>query len=45
MKIQIEDINEFSQILNFNYKFREINLGNNNLKNYENIKNYWLDRE
>lgn len=37
-KTNIEDSNEFSDVLNFNYKFRDINQENSNLKNYENIK-------
>lgn len=37
MKTQIENPQEFSQILDFNYKFREINLGKSQLKDYENI--------
>ena len=38
LKTNIEDSEEFSDILNFNYKFRDINQECNNLKNYENIK-------
>ena len=38
LKTNIEDNEEFSNILNFNYKFRDINQEGNNLKNYENIK-------
>lgn len=38
MKVQIEDISEFSQILDFNYKFKKINSGNYELKGYESIK-------
>lgn len=38
IKTNIEDSEEFSDILNFNYKFRDINQECNNLKNYENIK-------
>ena len=37
-KTNVEDSKEFSDVLNFNYKFRDINQENNNLKNYENIK-------
>ena len=36
-KTNVEDSDEFSNILNFNYKFRDINQDCNNLKNYENI--------
>ena len=38
LKTNIEGSEEFSDILNFNYKFRDINQEGNNLKNYENIK-------
>lgn len=38
LKTNIEGSEEFSDILNFNYKFRDINQECNNLKNYENIK-------
>lgn len=38
LKTNIEDSEEFEDILNFNYKFRDINQECNNLKNYENIK-------
>lgn len=38
LKTNIEDSDEFSDILNFNYKFRDINQESNNLKNYENIR-------
>ena len=38
LKTNIEDSEEFSNVLNFNYKFRDINQECNNLKNYENIK-------
>ena len=38
LKTNIEDSEEFDDILNFNYKFRDINQECNNLKNYENIK-------
>lgn len=37
-KTNIEESNKFSDILNFNYKFRDINQEYNNLKNYDNIK-------
>ncbi len=36
-KTKIDD-NNFSSVLNFNYKFRDINQEGNNLKNYEKIK-------
>ena len=36
-KTKIDD-NNFSNVLNFNYKFRDINQEGNNLKNYEKIK-------
>ena len=36
-KTKIED-NDFSNVLNFNHKFRDINQEGNNLKNYEKIK-------
>ena len=38
LKTNIEDSKEFADVLNFNYKFRDINQEYNNLKNYENIK-------
>lgn len=38
LKTNIEDSQYFSDILNFNYKFRDINQEYNNLKDYENIK-------
>ena len=38
IKTNIEDYNDFSNILNFNYKFRDINNENVNLENYDNIK-------
>lgn len=38
LKTNIEDSEEFADVLNFNYKFRDINQECNNLKNYENIK-------
>ena len=37
-KTNIEGSNKFSDILNFNYKFRDINQEYLNLKNYDNIK-------
>lgn len=38
LKTNIEGSEEFADILNFNYKFRDIKQECNNLKNYENIK-------
>lgn len=39
MKTNVEDTNQFSDVLNFNYKFREINQEEiNNLKKYEHIR-------
>lgn len=38
LKTNIEDSNSFADLLNFNYKFRDINQEYGNLKNYENIK-------
>lgn len=38
LKTNVEDSEEFSDVLNFNYKFRDISQEGNNLKNYENIK-------
>ena len=38
LKTNVEDTKEFSDILNFNYKFRDINQEESILKNYENIK-------
>ncbi len=38
LKTNIEDSEDFSNVLNFNYKFRDINQEGNNLKNYDNIK-------
>ena len=38
LKTNIEDSEEFSNVLNFNYKFRDINQEGNNLNNYDNIK-------
>lgn len=38
MKTNIEDYADFSNILNFNYKFRDINKEYTNLENYDNIK-------
>lgn len=38
IKTNLEDSTNFSDLLNFNYKFREINSDVNQLKEYENIK-------
>ena len=38
LKTNIDDNNQFENVLNFNYKFRDINQEGNNLKNYDNIK-------
>ena len=38
LKTNIEDSENFSDVLNFNYKFKDIKQENNNLKNYDNIK-------
>ena len=38
LKTNIEDSNQFADVLNFNYKFKDINQECNNLKNYDNIK-------
>lgn len=38
LKTNIEDSDKFSDVLNFNYKFRDINQEYNNLKNYDNIR-------
>ena len=38
LKTNIEDSENFANILNFNYKFKDINQECNNLKNYEKIK-------
>lgn len=38
IKTNIEDSKEFSDVLNFNYKFRDINSEFNELKEYENIR-------
>lgn len=38
LKTNIEDSDEFSSVLNFNYKFRDINQEGNNLNNYDNIR-------
>ena len=38
LKTNIEGSEEFSDVLNFNYKFRDINQEGNNLKSYENIR-------
>lgn len=38
MKTSVEDFKDFSNILNFNYKFRDINKEYSSLENYDNIK-------
>ncbi len=38
LKTVLPQVSNFSDVLNFNYKFREINSVNNHLKDYENIK-------
>lgn len=38
MKTNVEDSFEFSNILNFNYKFKDINQENSELNNYDNIR-------
>ena len=38
MKTNIEDYSNFSNILNFNYKFRDINQDISNLESYDNIR-------
>lgn len=38
IKTNIEEVESFSNILNFNYKFRDINQENSNLENYDNIR-------
>lgn len=38
IKTNIEDSNDFSALLNFNYKFRDINQEFNNLNNYDKIR-------
>ena len=38
LKTILPQVSSFSDVLNFNYKFREINSENNHLKDYENIK-------
>jgi hypothetical protein len=38
IKTNIEDSKDFGDILNFNYKFRDVNQDFNNLKNYDKIK-------
>ena len=46
IKTNIEGDNNFGDVLDFNYKFRDINQEYNNLKNYDNIKlqaNYFDD--
>ncbi len=45
-KTNIEESDKFSDVLNFNYKFRDINQECSNLKNYDNIRlqaNYFED--
>ena len=45
-KTNIEESDRFSDVLNFNYKFRDINQECSNLKNYDNIRlqaNYFED--
>ena len=37
-KTNIEESDKFADVLNFNYKFKDINQENGNLKNYENIR-------
>ena len=37
MKTNLEDTKEFADLLNFNYKFREINSESHNLNNYDKI--------
>lgn len=46
LKTNIEESDKFAEVLNFNYKFRDINQEYSNLKNYDNIKlqaNYFDD--
>ena len=38
MKTNIEDDYNFANVLNFNYKFRDINQEGNNLDAYDNIR-------
>ena len=38
IKTHVEESENFEDILNFNYKFRDINLGSFSLKEYDNIK-------
>ncbi len=38
IKTNIENSNKFSDVLNFNYRFREVNSGYSKLKNFTNIK-------
>lgn len=38
IKTNIEDSNKFSDLLNFNYKFRDITQEFSNMKNYDNIR-------
>ena len=45
-KTNVEESDKFADVLNFNYKFRDINQEYSNLKNYDNIKlqaNYFED--
>lgn len=45
-KTNVEESDKFADVLNFNYKFRDINQEYHNLKNYDNIKlqaNYFDD--
>ena len=46
IKTNIEDSDKFTDVLNFNYKFRDINQEFNNMNNYDNIRvqtNYFSD--
>ena len=46
IKTNIEESDSFSDVLNFNYKFRDINQEFNNMNNYDNIRvqtNYFSD--
>ena len=46
LKTNIEESDKFADVLNFNYKFRDINQEYSNLKNYDNIRlqaNYFDD--
>lgn len=38
VKTNMEDTQNFADLLNFNYKFRDIYQGNNSLNNYDNIR-------